>query len=256
MTSSKESADPEQQSYFYVVWPEESKSPGGGITSCTASAAPISTSSCSTNASTLAGVTGSPSVVATTVASLAALQSALNYEVVESRHNSSSSSSIQSRSPESPMHMQGVCMASVQNKVPLHGSADESPKVNSNGCVPGIRPVYHTALPRSSAGGLATTATYVIPSIAGTSGRHNKSLYAPADFAPPQARMQEPDGEANLRDIGEVFLYVEMIQVATKLITEIVPCVLTCICIRYPCETGYCESAEDSCCIWNRTGTF
>lgn len=198
MSMPKESGDTEQQSYFYVVWPEESKSPGG-TTPSTASTAAISSSSYNNNATTVA----SSPAQATTMPSLGAPQPALSYEVAESRHNSSSSS-MQSRSPEES-HMQAVRMASLQNKTSTHGSLDEPLKINSNGGVPGIRHVHHAALSPSSTGGLTATTTYVIPSIASASGRHVKSLMAPVDYTPPQ-KMQynrEPDGDANLREIGE-----------------------------------------------------
>lgn len=198
----KDPADTEQQSYFYVVWPEESKSPGG-TTSCTASAEAISTSSCNSNAATITGV-ASTLAVATTMPSLTPSQPTLSYEVADSRHNSSSSS-IQSRSPEeSPMPMHAVYnTASLPNKATLHGSMDECAKVNSNGSVPGIRPAHLAALSPSSAGGMTATSTYVIPSTGRASGRH-KILMTPTDCTPLQRPQYKRESEAvaNMSDIG------------------------------------------------------
>ena len=207
MSLPKETPDTEQQSYFYVVWPEDGKSPGG-TTTCISSAEVI-TSSCSSSATTRTG-TASTLALATTMPTLTSSRPPLSYEVADSRRNSSSSS-IQSRSPEqSPMHMQAVYnMASLPSRTILHGSLDESAKISSNGGAPGIRPAHHVAaLSPSSAAGLAGTATtsttYVIPSTARASGRH-KNLTYPTDLAPLQRHQYkgESDTDTNMSDISE-----------------------------------------------------
>ena len=204
MSSSKESADADQQSYFYVVWPEESKSPSV----CTSFSATSSTAPCCSNASILSSGADEAPIAANTALSLSVSQPAPSYDVVGSRHSSSSSCSVQSRSPdESPLHMQqqALSMASLQNKLPAHGLLDNPPKISSNG----IRAPHHLAASLSSAGGgITTSTTYVLPSISSAPARHTKTVVLPTDISPVRiAYSREPEsGDANLRDIG-ILLY-------------------------------------------------
>ena len=204
MSSSKEPVEPDQQSYFYVVWPDESKS-------CpTTGAAPSPAMTCCTTASILPTLSEESAISACTVTTLSESQTASSY-AVGSRHSSSSSFSVQSRSPEeSPLHVQQqqtLTMASVQNKLSSHRFVEEgSPKITSNG----VQAPHQLSMSPSPVPprGVATTTTYGVPSIGTTAVRHSKTVVLPTDVSTVRVPfIRETENDINLKEIGRCCFY-------------------------------------------------
>jgi len=200
MSSSKESVETDQQSYFYVVWPDETKSPRVCPTTTNGAAPSPAAMTCCTTATVLSTVSEESATSASTATTLSESQTAPSYDVVGSRH---SSFSVQSRSPEeSPVHVQQqtLAMASIQNKLSNHRLVEEgSPKITSNG----VRPHQLSMSPSPAPGGVATTTTYGIPSIGTTAVRHSKTVVLPTDRSTVRGLYsREPENGINLKEIG------------------------------------------------------
>lgn len=203
MTSShKESTDSDQQSYFYVVWPEEGKSPQV-CTSSSSSAVSLSTASTVPALSTDTA-SSSPAILSTSVP-MSAAQPAFDYDREDSRHTSSSGS-VQSGSPDqSPVQMlqQNLHLGSLQSK--LSGQVEELPTISSNG----VRVPQPISVSLSHAGGaVATTTTYMIPSISNAHVRHTKTVVLPSDHHPVHGNYaKELEADSNLKEIGTICFY-------------------------------------------------
>lgn len=198
MNSSKESET--QQSYFYVVWPED-KSPGG--------------------ASVAAAI---PSVAATSAvissnSSSSATQPTFNYEsqALTTSSSCSSSSSLQQESPvESPL-APSKDMASVQVMTTINNRTSQSQlATDGSGILPNgmkSQPVQHVAASvPSSAAVSSSTLNFVIPSLdsftATTSVGRHRTMLTP-DHSSPGGKQKfhqgvavNSGGDSNLREIG------------------------------------------------------
>lgn len=203
MSSSKEPGETQQQSYFYVVWPED-KSPGG---SNDVAATTVST------AATSAVVTSKP-------ISTAALPT-FNYDTQTlATGSSSSTSSTQQESPVgSPMNKDLASMASNSVQVMAANTMDSSTRLTPDGSA-GSRvksqPLQHVAatVPGNM---IVASSTFGIPSqdsFTVTAGRHR--TVATPDLTSTHSGKQRLHqgvavnsiGESNLRDIGAAVSYV------------------------------------------------
>lgn len=203
MSSSKEPGETQQQSYFYVVWPED-KSPGG---SNDVAATTVSTAATS-------------AVVTSTPISTAALPT-FNYDTQTlATGSSSSTSSTQQESPVgSPMNKDLASMASNSVQVMAANTMDSSIRLTPDGSA-GSRvksqPLQHVAatVPGNM---IVASSTFGIPSqdsFTVTAGRHR--TVATPDLTSTHSGKQRLHqgvavnsiGESNLRDIGAAVSYV------------------------------------------------
>lgn len=205
MSSSKEPGETQQQSYFYVVWPED-KSPGG---SNDVAATTVSTAATS-------------AVVTSTPISTAALPT-FNYDtqtLATGSSGSSTSSTTQQESPVgSPMNKDLASMASNSVQVMAANTMDSSTRLTPDGSA-GSRvksqPLQHVAatVPGNM---IVASSTFGIPSqdsFTVTAGRHR--TVATPDLTSTHSGKQRLHqgiavnsiGESNLRDIGAAVSYI------------------------------------------------